>query len=558
MKPAVIGGAVLVLVLVLVGVFMMSGGSGDSPAEDEKKAESKTGNENEKPPEEPNPVEEVKEPAAKMIKQQETLEQAQEQQGDKEEKQAAAKQEEKPAEVPKNEPSKKPDSITGLVGWFEPKNFDWKAGRWEDSSSKKNHATEIKGRPEKVTEDGVTFIMGGNDSGIRFPTKVMTTGRKFTMFSVAKYNGQRQGRIVEGYGGGANFLSGFHWWRGNTSGSMGGSHRGGSGWISHPHHDRMEHMNDEQKSKWYLNVEQKHLHRMNGFQRSGLTNGRALVPRQMSINHGDLTPHAANAGWAKQQSDWAAGDFIFYNRELSLSEIKMVETYLMKKYNIAKESRPMWSNRNLYAREKGWLDPYPDCKGAACADQFKSLGTNRMGSDCGPEGVMSRSLFHRHHRTHERGSNGNYWFENHCIQGVEGELVEKKSNYIDITDSRNWWEKGKRELWEMDCRGQAINSFNYESSGDKSRLRLKYTCNQAPVAEDSCREIEAMRHGKDIHKQHPNTWNNDRDREGGPFSSMETQDLNCGVGQVLTKVQYSDDENGSVRMKGTCCNLADV
>ena len=159
----------------------------------------------------------------------------------------------------------------------------------EGFSGKGNHATEIKGRPEKVTEDGVTFVMGGNATGIRFPSKCMTRGRKFTMFAVARYNGGRQGRILDGYGGHANFISGFHWFRGNTDGSIGGSHRNGTGWISHPHYRRD--LSDEQEAKWVLNVEQKHLHRMDGHQRSGQTNGRARIPLQMSINHGDYTPH---------------------------------------------------------------------------------------------------------------------------------------------------------------------------------------------------------------------------------------------------------------------------
>ena len=62
---------------------------------------------------------------------------------------------------------------------------------------------------------------------------------------------------------------------------------------------------------------------------------------------------------------------------------------------------------------------------------------------------------------------------------------KKKTNYVDITSGKQWHEKGKRELWEMDCRGQGIAGFKYESSADKSRLRLRYKCHQAPVDEDS-------------------------------------------------------------------------
>ena len=541
MNPTLIGGAVLIIFLVIAYMSMSS---------------SSTGNKNDTAAEVRDPIAEVKEPAAKMVKEQEVLADAQEGQEEKDEN-VEAKNVTK-AVPPKDEPATKPSEISGLVGWFEPKNFSYKKGQWKDSSGKNNHATEIKGRPEKVTEDGVTFVMGGNAAaGIRFPSKCMTRGRKFTMFSVARYNGSRQGRIIDGYGGNANFLSGFHSRGTHADGSMGGSHRAGSGWISHPHYRRE--LTDEQEKLWVLNVEQKHLHRMDGHQRSGKTNGRARIPLQMSINHGDYTPHPTQRGyWAKQQSDWAVGDIIFYNRELSLSEVKKVEIYLMRKFKIQREVRPRFSNRNTYAQERGWLDPFPDCQGSACAEQFKSLGSNRMGSDCGPEGAMSRSYFHRHHRTHPRGSNGNYWFGNACMHGLEGGAnEEKKTKYIDITNSKQWYEKPKRELWEMDCKGKGIAGFEYESSADKSRLRLKYKCHQAPLNEESCREISASRWGKDKW-QSKNTWNNDRNRAGGPFSAMEGQDLDCGDGQVLTKVEYADLPNGEVKMKAQCCNVADT
>ena len=219
MKPAVIGGVVVLLLLVIIGVYMMS-----------QEPSSTTDNKNDTPADEPDPVAEAggdDKPAAKMAAEKDVLAAAKEEQGDGE-KEEDAETEDKDAvkEVPpKDEPATKPSEISGLVGWFQPKDFSYKKGQWKDSSGKNNHATEIKGRPEKVTEDGVTFVMGGNATGIRFPTKVMTRGRKFTMFTIARYNGGRQGRLIEGYGGHANFLSGFHWWRSNTDGSVGGSHR---------------------------------------------------------------------------------------------------------------------------------------------------------------------------------------------------------------------------------------------------------------------------------------------------------------------------------------------
>ena len=177
MKPAVIGGVVLLL-LVIIGVFMLS-----------QEPSSTTDNKNDTPADEPDPVAEAggdDKPAAKMAAEQEVLADAKEEQGDEKEKEKETEDKDAVKELPpKDEPATKPSEISGLVGWFEPKNFSYKKGQWKDSSGKGNHATEIKGRPEKVSEDGVTFVMGGNATGIRFPTKCMTRGRKFTMFTVA-------------------------------------------------------------------------------------------------------------------------------------------------------------------------------------------------------------------------------------------------------------------------------------------------------------------------------------------------------------------------------------
>ena len=110
----------------------------------------------------------------------------------------------------------------------------------------------------------------------------------------------------------------------------------------------------------------------------------------------------------------------------------------------------------------------------------------------------------------------------------------------------------------MNCRDTGIAAYEWELSNDRSRMRLKYTCNGTPVEEDSCREIQANRHGLDIHTGHRNGLNNARLHQKGPMSAMETQDLDCGPNQVLTKVEYEEDDKGGVRMKGKCCSLQDV
>lgn len=452
-------------------------------------------------------------------------------------------------EVDEDEPDVKPTDIPGLVGYFTADSFDERENVWKDKSGKNNHAEEVKGEPEIVDEDGMKWLRGGKDSGIRFPTACMTRGRKFTLVHVARYDGQNGGRIFDGLDCQANFVSGYHWswWGRPRDQAYGGSHRSGTGWIAHPYI-----IPEDQREMFNVTVEWKHKARYNGLQRSGKVVGSAVTPQQMTINWGCATTSPNG-----QQTDWAVAEVMFFNTELDLETTKKLETYLFKKYKRPRLIRSYVDPWNMWKLETGnWWKPFKDCSGANCADQYRAW--DRMGGECGEEGAINRTHMHRHHRNHPKGGNGAYWWWNSCISGLENQSgVEKKTSYVNIADSSSNSEKLKA-LTEMNCRDTGIAAYEWELSNDRSRMRLKYTCNGTPVEEDSCREIQANRHGLDIHTGHRNGLNNARLHQKGPMSAMETQDLDCGPNQVLTKVEYEEDDKGGVRMKGKCCSLQDV
>ena len=461
-------------------------------------------------------------------------------------------------EIPEDEPDLDPKNVKGLVGHYTADSFDERANVWKDVSGNDNHADEIKGEPEVVEEGGIKFLLGGASSGVRFPTSVLTNGRRYTMIAVTKVNSKMGGgRVFDGYGNGANYLSGYHWsWpygqrATNQPAGFGGAHRTGSWWIAH----NDQKITDENVDNWILTTDQKHSFRLNGIQRSGLIRPVAVAPNQMTINYGDYTKEEG-PWWQRQNPEWSAAEILFFNKELDLETTRKIETHLMKKYKIRREMRPRVNVLNSWNLEKGqWNQTIDDCTGgSSCAEQFQAL--DRLGVDCGEEGTISRVNLHRHGRNmEETGGNGRIWYESTCINGLNPGRTEKKTTYVNIKDESTTASKYKK--FDIKCREGGISGFKWDKSNDGSRMRMQYTCSNTPVNDQSCRKIKAMRYGLEVHKNYKSTRNNERKPDLGPLTALDTQALDCGNGQVLTAMEYGEEEDGSVRYSGTCCNIRD-
>jgi hypothetical protein len=244
MNPILIGGVIFVMVILIVAVISFRS-EDDVIAENQEEVAPQT----------------VEEKAEEMLKQQADGGAAVGQDVEMDETEVEqAKEPPAEKEISEKEPAVDPKKVPGLVGHYTADSFDERENVWKDVSGKDNHADEVRGEPEIVEENGVKFLMGSPDVGIRFPTAVMTNGRKYTFIAIAKYNGVTGGgRVFDGYGNGSNYLSGYHWkwpWsakpRGNKGG-LGGAHRSGTGWIAH--NDIA--ITDENVDDWVLTVDQK-------------------------------------------------------------------------------------------------------------------------------------------------------------------------------------------------------------------------------------------------------------------------------------------------------------
>ena len=587
MSAALIGGGlfILVLVLIVVAVLMNSQG-GDSPAPSATTEE---------------------EPATAVEKSKDMIADAAS--VPTEEEPTAESKDIQKVEVEKDTPKTTPDKMSGLVGWYDAESWDKKANEWKDKSGKNNHVTEVKGEPDVDEDGGVKFVFGGKKVGMRFPQEVMRRGKKYTLFHVTKYNGEARGRIFDGID--SNYLSGF--WAGRTGGV---AHRDGTGWITHYNSEKDDkwvlstdtkniyRKNGLQRSGFtnnrgvipsrvtinfgqFTHGEKKPDSAVTIYKHCGY-GGRSVsrtsgsydmdnigmrnddvssvrVPKGMEI---EIYEHAGFKGKSKkftsdddcfvndgfndimssyvirntsegglgpESSDWAVAEVIFFDRELSIEEMQQIETYLHLKYKIRKD-----------IRSEIWTPSFVKSRPTAVGE-MKDL--DGMGMTCGTEGVLRSTRLHSHGGSNSKHGNRNFQYEGSCIQGgVEGTPTERTSSYVDAT-SADWFSKYKELVDGITCRESAIAAYQFESSKDGSKLRAKHSCN-GRINEESCRDVVARQHR---HNHNPHRLTND-----GLFSAMHYQDLDCGIGQTLTKMKLEKNDKGGVQLRGTCCALEDI
>lgn len=228
-----------------------------------------------------------------------------------------------PGPGPASTEEKFPDDITGLTGRYTLDSYE--GGQWKDLSGKDNHAT-VTGELTEIDDSGVKLLRGEHTVGITFPEACMNPDNgDYTLAYVGKYAGDKRGRIFDGKG--VNWLSG---WHGNRSGY---AHHGAGQWVTEYNVADSKH-----GQALMMGVDQKNLYRSQGKNRTkiGYTNGEA--PTQITINAG--MAKEGNWGGDGEVSDFALGEVLIWNRELSDVEISRVEGYLSAKYFPELETPP--------------------------------------------------------------------------------------------------------------------------------------------------------------------------------------------------------------------------
>lgn len=225
------------------------------------------------------------------------------------------------------------DSFTSLTGWsiikeisgnwnpavlqpylrLEASNFDPVNKTWVDSSGNNRHiaSTQVKGAPTvKTTTIGngstktFSVVSGGVNDGIKLGNPSFNS---FGFLTVARYSGAAQKRIFTGETG--NHLTG--WWMGKTGLAY------HEGWATET--------TSGNNNSWFLISDTWSSFRVNGVKKGSIAN--PTLP-QMTINWG-------NALFGTETSDWEVAEIIVFNRNLSLSELSLLEDYLGSTYGIS-------------------------------------------------------------------------------------------------------------------------------------------------------------------------------------------------------------------------------
>jgi hypothetical protein len=409
-----------------------------------------------------------------------------------------------------------PDTIDGLVGWYDGDSWDEGESKWMDKSGNGNDVTEILGAPVVDTDEvsGRKVLVGSTEDGLRFPAAVMTTAQPHTLFHVTKYSeGGSMGRVFDGVDN--NYLSGL--W--NSQDRV--AHRTGSGWVSWPWTG-----NDPTKFKVY--TDQKHQLNVNGVQISGeYHNSSAARPSQMSINNGEAR--------ANEASDWLVGEVIFFNRELNREEQKSIENWLMNKWKISP-----------FARISAWTT-----NAANLENDMDVAALHNHGASC-PNGAMYMTRMHRHKSwdatTESHYPNTWFYYETGCKLGTTldaGEATSKNTPSVPV-EGGVWTDKMKK-LMDLDCGNKPIQSFRFKKVGNK--VKTEYKCSAAGTDERSCTEQYGFQHG--------NWAKADADNL---FEGLDLKEITCHP-KVLTKLELlSNAPRGGEGFdyKATCCALEDV
>lgn len=198
-------------------------------------------------------------------------------------------------------------SIGNLVGHYTADSWDQTNKKWKDLSGKNNDAT-IEGTGTKQGN----LITGTTTTKVTFPVPAILP-TSYTLFHVTKYNGSAKGRIIDGVG--------TNWFSGHNDNKSGVAYHSNSGKFT-------EYV-DLHGSSLVLSTDQLNLYRSNGVKRNIVNGGQN---KGMGINTG------AQFYGDSVLSDWAIGEIIVYDGELSEDKIKVVEKYLADKYSITMES----------------------------------------------------------------------------------------------------------------------------------------------------------------------------------------------------------------------------
>jgi hypothetical protein len=196
----------------------------------------------------------------------------------------------------------------GLVGYYDADSWDVVGNRWLDKSGSGNHTVSTVGAVSIAQRQNGRRVLSGDQSAkIAFPAAILPP--TYTLFYISRYNGAKQGRILDGVD--TNWLSGHRF--------IGGKPVSG---VAFHNGSLTQYATSVHGTNWVLGTDQNALYRSNGVDRT---------------IYGPGAPSYANLGintstYAFDTSDWAVGFVVVYNRTLALAEIQAMEAHLNARY----------------------------------------------------------------------------------------------------------------------------------------------------------------------------------------------------------------------------------
>lgn len=317
-------------------------------------------------------------------------------------------------------PSVDISGIQGLTGRYTAESYSASQKLWKDESGK-THDIRVAG--DLQMSDDKIYVYGGAAEKFTLPGELFD--RQYTIFALAKYNGETKRRILTSTQGG--------WFTGHNAGKSGVAYH--NNWIT----EDVDHFGDA----WVLSTDQRNLYRANGRRYSGYGLDESF-PRDIGVNIA-----------AGQESDYAIAEILVYDRELSHDDILKVEKFLMEKYSIT-ETR--FAKAGLF--------------GAYESDLYRS------NLDCGPTSGLTGFKLGQ--------SNDKSRYEYNCMFALDqsGSPLDLTTEYKAKT--ANFYDAMLDET--LDCGTRPIQAYKFDIK-NSNQTQIQYKCTDAEVDSETCRDV---------------------------------------------------------------------
>ena len=219
-----------------------------------------------------------------------------------------------------------PPVTSGLIGYYTGES--WTGTQWTDLSGNANHAVTITGTIKTFNNtqydsssvsyqslNGNKYLGGGITAGITFPSAILP--QTYTLLWVARYAGINE---TTGTGSGTSlriFDATTSDWLSGFNGGLAGVAKHGTNYVT-------QNTTNIYGNNWIIGSDQTNLFRANG---ANLTISSGVSGTyNLTINNG--------FNKATQASDWMVAAVLVYSRELLVTELNSMETFLAQKYNL--------------------------------------------------------------------------------------------------------------------------------------------------------------------------------------------------------------------------------